>query len=473
MAEISKSFLNSMLKVVYDNSGVANDKYQASQMLSEIKKETFPIGEEFRYAACVGDGGNFGSSYEMMSNNPTDGARYLQWAMKQGHVAGLFYSSMIGELLTDNDKKAYMDELAANMSACYSGTSRTLATFLFGGVTGAVDTIQEEITVSQLTGVKIKLTSAGLMKLDQGSRIVFASAGATGKAVATSPLVANGAYATVTKLLEDGVEVTFQSAFTGLTIYKGDFIELYTARRGNKYLGIEGLPDLVPVIHNDRDESDSDWTNYIATDFRGVDRSQAVSRLAGQFVKAASTGDYRYADALQTLLKKGKKAGNRSSEIKIVINDDKFDELEKELRTNMWQSVNGATGKIGKTVGTNEIAVAFEDAFTNKLYVDPYCWYDKAYMYRPYDFSFADLGGVASKVTSPVGNESEGKAGIEAVGRQGFGSKISSEINVDKLFTVIPNGAKDDDGPLFEITAHIFGNFKSKETIANGVAVLD
>lgn len=470
MAEISKPFLSSLLKIVYDESGVANDKFQCSQFLNEVQKENFPIGEEYRYAACVGDGGNFGSSYELMSNNPTDGARYLQWAMKQGHISGLFYASMIGELLTDEAKKAYMDELAANMSSCYAGTSRTLATYAFGGRAGAIDKIQEEITVSTLSGVKIKLTSAGLMKLDQGSRIVFATEGATDKATAESPLLANGAYATVTKLLDDGVEVTFQSAFTGLTIYKGDYIELYTARRGNKFLGIEGFADIIPSVGN---REGDEWEAYITKDFRGVDRSQAVTRLAGQFVKAESTGDHRYSDALVSLLKKGKKAGNRSSDIKIVINDDKFDEVSKELRNNVWQSVNGTAGKIGSTVGQNEIGVAFEQAFTNKLYVDPYCWYDKAYMYRPYDFKFADLGNVASKVINPTSNDSEGKYDVKAVGRQGFGSTISAELNRDKLFTVIPNGAKDDNGPMFEITAHIFGNFKSKETVANGVAVLD
>lgn len=462
MAEISKSLVKQLTKIVYDESGVANDRWQASQFLSEVEKETFPIGDEFRYAACVSDGGNFGSSYEMLSNNPTDGAHYLQWAMKEGHALGLFYASMIGDLTTNEGKKAYMDELEANMSACYSGLSRTIATFAFGGRTGAIDKLKEELTISTLTNVKIPLSTSGLMKVQKGTRLVFATASETDKAFAESPLAANGAYATVTQKLDDGVIVTFESAFTGLTLYKGDYIELHTARRGNKFLGIEGLPDIIPA-------SERFDATYITKDFRGVDRSQDVTALCGQYVKAEAEGEYRHADALDTLLERGKMAGNRSSDIRIVMGGESWKNLQKELRNNTWQSANGTAGKIGSTIGMNDIGVAFEQAFTNKLYVDPYCWDGRAYMYRPYDFKFADVGNVASKVLNPVSNGSEGKAEIQAVGRQGFGSEINSAINVDKLFTVIPNGAKDDNGPLFEITAHIFGNFKSKETIANGV----
>lgn len=474
-SEISNSTFKHFLRIVYDNTGVVNNKYQASQTLYDMKKEALPLGEELRYLANFDDGGNFGGSYKMISDNATGGATYAEWAMKYGDVHGIFYHTMLADLSTDSSTKAYMRSLEANMSSGFSGTSRDISTCLFGGKEASIGQLQEEITVSQLTGVRIKLKSHAFMQINGvNQRLVFATAGQSNKALPSSPLAANGAYARVTKILTNNtIEVEFQPAFLGLTLYVGDYIQKFGYRDGATAFGLEGFPDIIPVVHNDRDENDSDWVSYANTSFRGVTRSNYGDRALGQFVKAAPTGKYRYSDALSSLLKLGMKAGNRSSEIKLVPNDDKWDQIQKEIDTNTWQSVNGQAGHIGATIGKNDIAVAFNQAFTNKIYLDPYCWEDKVYMFRPYDFTFCDMGNIGSKVIDSTGNGAEGKAELTAVGSQGFGSVITSEIGTDKLFSVIPNGGKDRHGPLFEIGIHVFGNFKSQETVGNGVAVLD
>lgn len=467
---VSTNYMLALCKTVYED-GVANDKYQASQFLSDMVKEGAEFGKEIKYAAQYGDGGNYGVEYDLISNNPTTGVQNLEWTMTPGRLTGMFFINQPDLLMTDTDKKAYMDALANNMSGCYSGLSRTLATFLYGGKAGVIDKIKTQFTISTLTNQYIPLTSAGALKLDVGSRIVFATAGADNTAIPTSPLAASGAYATVKKWDDSGVYVDFEAGFSGVTIYVGDYIELYTARRGNNFNGIEGLPDIIPSI-GDRDANDTNWTTYIAQDFRGVDRSQAVSKLAGQFVKADSTATTPNSDALVKLLKQVKRAGRRSEDIRIVINDESFENMLAELKGNMWQSVNADKGgKVAATAGLNNIGVAFEESFTNKLYTDAYCTEGLAYAYDKEDFRFRDVGHVASKVLDPVSNGAEGVYDIEGVGKQGFGDTLQSGVNYQKLFEVVPNG-KDGSGNLWEISAKIYGNFQSKYTARNGVAVL-
>ena len=471
---ISDTYMKTLLKTVYE-SGVANDKYQSSQFLADMLKEGADFGKEIKYAAQYGDGGNFGSEYDLISSNKTTGAQNLEWTMDCGRLVGLFDVSQPEILMSDTETKAYMDILANKMSGCFSGMSRTLATYLYGGEAGVIDQIQSNITISSLTGVTIPVTSAGALKMDVGTRIVFATAGAANTAVPKSPLAASGAYATVTGWDDESVTVTFESAFTGVTLYAGDYIELYTARRGNAYNGIQGLPDIIPSVADRTGDAwfKGDGTGYIEQDFRGVDRSIAVSKLAGQFVKADSTNTVDpNSEALVKLLKKGKRAGGRSEEIKIVINDNSFENLAKELKGNVWQSTNAANAeRQAATAGKNSIGVAFEEAFTNKLYTDAYCPEKTAYMYRKNDFRFKDVGNVSSRVLNPVANDSEGKYEIKAVGNQGFNGTVSSQLNVDKLFNVVPNGSNGA-GPLFEISAFIYGNFLSRETAGNGVAKL-
>ena len=469
-SNVSNNYMLALCKTVYED-GVANDKYQSSQFLNDMVKEGLDLGKELKYAAQYGDGGNYGVEYDLISNNPTSGVRNLEWTAEAGRINGLFFITQPDILFTDSDKKAYMDALANNMSGCYSGMSRTLATFLYGGKAGVIDKIQADITLTTLTDVYIPVTSAGALKMDVGTRIVIATAGAADSAIPTSPLAASGAYGTVTKWDDEGVYVTFEAGFSGLTLYKGDYIELYTARRGNAYNGIEGLPDIIPYIGH-RDDSDTNWTNYIATDFRGVDRSQAVSKLAGQYVRADSTATTPNSDALAKLLMKVKRAGRRSEDIRLVINDNTFSKLADELKGNTWQSSNAtAAGKIAATVGINNIGVAFEEAFTNKLYTDPYCTEDLAYAYDKSDFRFRDVGYVASKVLNPVGNGAEGAYDIEAVGKQGVSDELPSLGNYQKLFQITQNG-KDGAGNLWEVSARIFGLFQSKYTSRNGVAEL-
>lgn len=470
MSIVGNSFMQKLLKQVYLD-GVSNNKYQSSPVLASIEKKNWAGGDVIKYAAQYGNGGNFGSVYNMVANNPTSGAKNLEWEMTQGYAFGLFDIDQPEILTSESDTGAYMSILANKMSACFDGLSKTMAMYLYGGKYGVIDQVKDTgsgITI-QATNT-FELTSAGALKMDVGTRFVIATANQADKAVPGSDLLGSNSTPVIfTVTAIDDKFVTATASVTGGKVYNGDFIELYSARSGSEARGFEGLADLIPTIAN-RDKTDTRWQNYIKTAFRGVDRSVNADRLAGQFVKAEAAGDTRLTDALVTLLKKTKRAGGLNN--MIIINDETWEQVGKELglAANMRQLSNVGSNKNRATFGVSELATAFGDAFIDRTVIDPYCTEGNAYSIEKDDLAFYDLGNV-SKVLSPVSNGQMGKYDIKNVGEQGIGSEPTAKLNMDKLFTITP-GAAGEYGPAFTISANVYGNFMLRKTASAGVAVL-
>lgn len=464
MAIVTNQNIMNLLKTVY-LSKVWNEKYQNSPVLNRIKKESWGSGKELKYAAQYGNGGNFSSDYGLLmdisSKGSINGVRNLEWTATQGYVTGLFDINQPEILTTAEERGAYMKALSNKMAGCFDGLSKTLALYLYGGKYGVIDQVKEDVAIAT-TGNKLNITSAGAIKLDVGSKFVIASTGTANEALPSSPLL--NAIMTVTGIGDDYIE--FEST-AAVGAKAGDYIELYGARNGTSVQGIEGLPELIPSYF---DRDGDIWESYIKTNFRGVDRSVAVNRLAGQFVKAESTGDTRLTDALVSLLKKTKRAGGLNNVV--VINDETWDAVGDELgvQRNLWQATNSGENKNRFTAGYSELATAFGDAFIGRTVIDPYCTEGLAYMLDTDNFAFYDLGNVG-KVLNPVDNEQLGKHDIEAVGDQGIGDQPSVKINMDKLFTVT-EGTAGSFGPALTVAAHIYGNYILRGTASAGVASL-
>lgn len=450
MANFTNEQMTAMLKTAY-LSGVYNAKYQNSPVLAEIGKEKF-VGKEMKYPCQYGNGGNFGSIYRTVAGNKEVGARNMEWTMEPGYLFGLFNINQPEILSSAEERGAYMKILANKMEACFDGLSKMLAGYMYGGkleglgyFTSAVATIaaaDNEATVSSSTSIK----------LDEGTRFVVEGL--------------SNVYFTVTNI--DDNKIKFAASVAGGSIAAGAKIHLYTAWTPDfsEFRGIEGLADILPVIDNDR--TGADWNDYIAEDFRGFKRNKSVNRLAGQFVKAATTGDTRLSDALVSLLKKCKRA-NGLQDI-LIINDETWDAIGQELgiQKNLWQATNSATtSKQSVTVGMNELATAFGSAFIGRTTIDPFCPDNRAYMLDKNDLKFYDLGNVSKAIQPVEGNRPE----LGSVGDQGFGETVDAKLNMDKLFTITPD-SDGDYGPEFTIAANIFGQFALRRTASSGVAVL-
>lgn len=467
MAIVSNQNIKNLLKTVY-LSGVVNAKAQNSPIIHKIKKENWGAGKELKFAAQYGNGGNFSSDYGLLktasSSGSINGVRNLEWTVEQGYQVGMFDINMPEILTTAEERGAYMKALANKMSGCFDGMSKTLAMYLYGGKYGVIDQVPADDTLAT-TGNVWKITSAGALKMDVGTKFVIASNGTTKTALPSDALV--NTVCTVTAI--DDETITFD-ATNAVAVYEGDYIELYGARNGASVQGIEGLSEIIPSYFN-RDPSSRFASDYIGTTFRGVDRSVAVNRLAGQFAdKANHSGSTPLTDTLVELLKKTKRMGGLNNIV--IINDETWDAVGAELgvQRNLWQATNSGDNKNRFTAGYSDLATAFGDAFIGRTVIDPYCTEGKAYMLDTDDLAFYDLNGVG-KVLDPVSNDQVGKYDIEAVGDQGIGDQPAAKINVDKLFTIV-EGTAGSFGPSMEVAAHVYGNFILRKTSSAGVASL-
>jgi hypothetical protein len=268
---------------------------------------------------------------------------------------------------------------------------------------------------------------------------------------------------------DNSIVITPSTDLVGETIPVGAYIQLYGCRGSNGTNGFDGLEDFIPTIG---DRTGTAWDTYIATAFRGIDRSEAVNRLAGQFVKAANSGSHPLTDALMALLKKTKRKGGGSNN-QLILNDEDFDAIQKEadlVRSFFTNTDGNVKAKKNATFGLSDFSVAFGDATLGDTIVDPFCTYGKVYSLDKGDLKFYDIGNMG-RVISPVSNGEIGKYDIESVWDQGIGNDPKVSLNTDKLFTVTP-GTSGEFGPQFTIAANLFGNFKLEKTASSGVAVL-
>lgn len=465
---ISNNYMNALLKTVY-LSGVTNNKDQNSILLPLIGKEAFE-GKEMKYAMQYSNGGNFGSNYAQLVNNATLGAKNGEWVMTPGYATGFFTIEQPEILTSDTDKAAYMKILANKMSACFDGLSKTMAVYLYGGKYATLEKVGTAITFGASTTAEttISVSSSTSIKLEPGSRIVFAVDASDATASLPSSPLKDG-YATVKSIDDNSIVVTPSTDLVSETIPVGAYIQLYGCRGSNGTNGFDGLEDFIPTIG---DRTGTAWGTYIATAFRGIDRSEAVNRLAGQFVKAANSGSHPLTDALMSLLKKTKRKGGGSNN-QLILNDEDFDAIQKEadlVRSFFTNTDGNVKAKKNATFGLSDFSVAFGDATLGDTIVDPFCTYGKVYSLDKGDLKFYDIGNMG-RVISPVSNGEIGKYDIESVGDQGIGNDPKVSLNTDKLFTVTP-GTSGEFGPQFTIAANLFGNFKLEKTASSGVAVL-
>lgn len=487
---VTDAYMYQLLKRIY-KPGVTNNKPQASPTLSKMKRVAWEGGESLQYATQYGNGGDVGASFSTIVNNPSAiGAQNAQWSMNQGHLAAYFHIDQPEILTSDSATGAYMKIMDNKMSATFDRLAKTLAVYLFGGKYGVVDsvkagyaidgTVLDSTTTSvTIAGTQVVLSNLPLatsLKLQRGQKFQFASAGAANSALPGSALIGNGAYFEVVSKTKDSVTASVHNASGAtLTVYVGDYIEIFGARQGGAYtanavaVGPEGLPDLIPS-YGDRDANDTRWSTYIGTLFRGVDRSTSEEELAGQFVAGASTGTMKDMNAITELLGLVKGfGGGQASKTNVVINNQKWSDIAKELGINaaQWQAINSGNVKNRYTNGVSELSNAFGDAFTD-VTMDLYMPYDTAYMYDEDDLAFYDIGNVGA-VLDPTGNDQLGKYEINAVGNQGIGDNPSTQLNIKKLFSVADNVSNNDYSEEMRITAHVYGNFLLEKTASSGV----
>lgn len=482
MADIvDNNYMKNLLKTVYEE-GVVNNKAQSSPVISEMKKENWVGGKEFAYSAQYLNGGNVGSNLAQLVSEDNNYAyavpRNAEWKMTYGALESYFDIDSPEMLASADEKGAYMSILANKMGASFDLIGKNSALYLYGGKYGVIEQLKDAINIpNQGDTATMTVSSAAGLKLQPGIRFQIASAGADNTAVPSSALLTPILTVVAIDDSGDNAVVTYTSNVTNgstFTTYVGDFVELFGARAANsagaEAYGFEGLYDILPIIGN---RSGTAWENYIKTPFRNVNRSDYVTGLAGQFVKADSTGATRKTDALVKLLKKTQRYGGLNDII--IVNDDTLNDIYKELDSKAWlrQGTEGSTGgRKSATAGFNQFSTAFGDSFIDRVIRDPYAMNGVAYMLDKDDLTFKTISN-AGKVFDAVGNGQLGKYDVRSFGDQGIGENVTSGVNYDKLFTIVSGHAPGTFDYSTRVVSKIYGNFMLKKTGASGVAVLD
>lgn len=472
----------SLLQDVYLEK-VINNKPQADKVLSQMKTKKWFGGKQCKYLTQVSNGGNFGTDWATIKANPTNGALNLEWAMEPFAVDGQFEIGM-PDLVATEDRGAYMGALENNMSACFDGLAKTLALFYYGGRSGVIGRLGATVdgtntSVTVATSNTFVVNSSTAIKMTLGTRFVVAQGDTPGTDVAypeSTLLGGNTTPVVFTVTAKKGTTITASASVTGGTIYAYDILELYTARSGSSFYGMEGIADIIPYWGN-RGEGTGNtlatqYASYIGTNFRGLDRSQMEYELSGQFASAyGRTSATPLQDTLVDLL--DDVTTNGAVDSICPINAETYRQVASEAGIQLKAAANSGDDKNRVTAGVSKLNLAFEDAFINGLIPSAYVPNGVAWIYDADDATLLDQNGAVDTILNKVGNDSLGKYEIADVGSAGISKDpMSMGVNLNKLFT-ITEGAGNRVGPTLNVAAHIFGNFMLQKTASSGVAHLN
>lgn len=473
MADIvTNKYLSNLLKTVYEE-GVVNNKIQGSTLLNNIKKETWLGGDSIEYVTNEGHGGLAGGNIKAQAAAEAAFAyatvpQTSRFKMKYGGISNYFDINPIAIEASDNEKAAFMPILDMHVNALFSRLADQAAVYIFGGQYGVIEQVSEGFTIPAAgTTATITVSASAGTKLKKDTVFQVASAGADNKALPSSPLLVPLCKVTKVKANDDKAEVTFISnAAAEVTVYAGDYIELFGSRmtdsvNNTEYAtGYEGLYDILPVLNN---RSGDEWEKYIATEFRGVDRSVAEDQLAGHFIKGDSTDPAKaFAQALRDTTIYG--ATNNAIYTSPILYQKLLDKLDE--RTYLQQSTLQGAGKRGATFGVNDIGFAFKKAYLDDIKVDTCAFDDIAYSLDPADFVFKSLEN-AAKVFGPVTNGEIGKPEVNGFGDQGINTKNYGEV--DNIFQINGGVSMGTHTYNTRVSGHIVGNTMLKKTASSAV----
>lgn len=469
---VNDKYLSNLLKTVYEE-GVVNNKIQGSTLLNSMKKEAWLGGDSIEYVTNEGHGGLAGGNIKAQAAAESAFAyatvpQTSRFKMKYGGISCFFDINPVTIEASDNEKAAFMPILDMHVNAMFSRLADQAAVYLFGGHYGVIEKVSEGFTIPAAgTTATITVSASAGTKLQKDSVFQVASAGADNKALPSSPLLVPLCKVTKVKANGDKAEVTFISnAATDTTVYAGDYIELNGSRitdsvNNTEYAaGYEGLYDILPSIN---DRSGDEWEKYIATEFRGVDRSVAEDQLAGHFIKGDSTDPAKaFAQALRDTAIYG--ATNNAIYTSPIMYKKLLDKLEE--RTYLQQSVLQGAGKRGATFGVNDIGFAFKKAYLDDIRADSRAFDDTAYSIDPADLVFKSLEN-AAKVFAPVTNDEIGKPEVNGFGDQGISTKNYGEV--DNIFQINGGVSMGTHAYNTRVSGHIVGNLMLKKTASSAV----
>lgn len=425
-----------VLKVFYkDNveSLIERDS-PVAKMFKKIRIE----GKEARFPAIAGRGAATCADAQVATNAAASSStKNVEFKVTPGKVFSVYTINADEITASKTSKGAYMHIAANKLYGSTGGLRQQMGAALYGNGKGDICYATTDALTAN-TDADIVLPYDAIVKFDVDSvlNIYDVSAGSVACKL------------TVKAINDNVVTVTPSATFTPAS---NDVIRLET---GAAVLPM-GLDGWLPVVGK---RTGSAWTTYIGTDFMGVNRSAASSRLAGQFydgtaetAPAKQTKSY----ALKQLLAKVRRAGSKAD--LLILNDVDWLELSAEIEaTNTYFTQTSTKAAKQASVGIKDMSAAFSTNFIENIVDDPYCPKGKFYIL---DSSAVELWSYTNPAKLDNGIVANNPGVQDPMEMNNDGKENSPyQLNIDDYLTIQP-GAVAVDGPSSNVTLRFTGSY--------------
>lgn len=405
-------------------------------------------GKQQNFSAIYSRGGAVSSNALYAEAKAANNVKNAEFTVTPGQLFSVF-SYNVKEVQASMSKRgAYMKVAGRKAYAATEALRKTLAAAYYGRGFGELQVIGTANATAIAAGVAagtvdVTLAPSVIMKIDVDSDLVLKSSisSATEKGLFTVQAI-NGD--TVT-LLVGTADAT--AAATDVLVLRGS---MDGAGNANMPVGLDGW---LPIVAG-RDNSVSDWTNYIATPFFGVNRSVNVEGCAGSFYYNASSTSLK--KDIQELLRRARRQGSEADFI--IMNDADFLALDEEINTtNTYFTQTSTRSKRQANIGLDKVSASFSTNFIDLIYDDPFCPEGKFYILDKKDVELWAYTNAEIAEKDGISGNNPGKQDPEEFDNKGHEDE-SYKLLIDDILTVEP-GAYTRDGASVRCTLNLLGSF--------------
>lgn len=418
-------------------------------------------GKSYNFVANYGVGGGAaGDATAAASQAATGTSKSAQFAVTSGQLFSIFAVSA---------KEVYESEMVRGaflpipVIKFYDGTAafrRLFATALYGMGFGEVGNAVVATTAVGSNTVDFA-DKYLVLKLDIGSVFRVTNGATPGSNLRTS-------VNTVTAI--DGTNVTFTA--TAIETWAAtDFVVNEGCRSGANPLLPVGLGGWLPTV---ADRTGATWLAYIGTSFYGVDRSVFPQRLAGQYIKRNKVGNEKYVDCMVRAVEEVRNAGGDPKWLVLNPTDYRQVITEVNAQTTYFQATDmgKAKGKSNEVVrGLSDMKYMFGTSWVDKVYDDPFCPKNYAYIIDEETIEFVMLNNGASAVNDGISANNPGTQPVNGVSTPDMKGNSYSFI-FDDYVTIQP-ATLAADGPAVQVILQLFGSFALRAPGRNAVIWLN
>ena len=397
----------SLLKVYYKD-GVENLMFRNDPVLKDLNKTRIE-GKAYDFSAMYGRGGACSADYTVAKKVAAQNTKNAEFSVVPGQLFSACSFNQKEILASKTKPGAFMKVAGAKFFAASEAFRKQLAASLYGRGYGELAKANYAGAVTSGTPFVLTLPTHAVMAIDIDSQLVIKA-----------------------KVEDTAVK-------TKLTVTAIDDAS------GNPLLPM-GLAGWLPTIGK---RTGTAWNNYIKTNFFGVNRSVAPSRLAGAFVDG--TGDTKKSDTLIRLIQQARRQGSKAD--LIVLNDDDWKVVTKEiLSTNLYLSGTNTTSKRQLNIGLDKFSVSVSTNLIDSVVDTPYCPKGTFYVLDKSAIELATYTN-AEKIADGVPGNEPGKPDPT---QESFDGENAYALNVSDYISVQP-GADSVDGPSSVVSLALFG----------------